>query len=88
MKLWFLKGIFSSKYSRYILGVVGVIGAVFLAIQYIQYQERQRIQIQHQIEELKDHMDTRERIDEGVRRIGPDEHTAREWLLRRQENRQ
>lgn len=83
-----MKFLLSSRYIRYILGVLGVVGLIFLGVQYIQYQERQRIELQNELRELRDYLTTRERIDEGVRDVGPNEQSAREWLLRRQQNRE
>jgi hypothetical protein len=82
---WILNTLVGSKIGKTVGLVLAVTLILFGTIQYIRWQERDKVLLEVQKEDLKNYKDTRERIDEVINHV-LDYDGALHWLRSRGDN--
>lgn len=82
---WVLNTLVGSKIGRTVGLVLAVTLILFGTIQYIRWQERDKVLLEVQKEDLKNYKDTRERVDEVINHV-LDYDGALRWLQSRGDN--
>lgn len=85
MKIWILRYIVGSKTGR-IAALVLAVGLILLSMILLWEKSiRDSVTQEIQTEQLKRNLDTREKIDEGLRTAPSDADDSIRWLLNRQQ---
>ena len=82
---WILNTLVGSKIGKTVGLVLAVTLILFGTIQYIRWQERDKVLLEVQKEDLENYKDTRERIDEVINHV-LDYDGALDWLRSRGDN--